>query len=182
MRSLFPRSNLFFIAAALFSYSADSFISHNLKNKRSSPSFRHTGLNWAIPDVHSIEVLFHGVLDHALLQTTGLLADSQAGLSDLATKFEGSIATDVQMLEGAATNTLNSDLVKDLELMDATETTIIELAETGGETSSLIPLGNDLLIFLMATIVIVPAFKVLKASPVVGFLAAGLLLGPAGLV
>lgn len=43
------------------------------------------------------------------------------------------------------------------------------------------PLGNDLLIFLCATIGIVPLFKWLNASPVLGFLAAGLLMGPAGL-
>lgn len=43
------------------------------------------------------------------------------------------------------------------------------------------PLGNDLLIFLCATIGIVPLFKWLDASPVIGFLTAGLLMGPAGL-
>ena len=49
------------------------------------------------------------------------------------------------------------------------------------EPASLNPLGNDLLIFLCATIGIVPLFKWLKASPVIGFLSAGLLMGPAGL-
>lgn len=48
-------------------------------------------------------------------------------------------------------------------------------------SGSLNPLGNDLLIFLCATIGIVPLFKWLKASPVIGFLSAGLLMGPAGL-
>jgi hypothetical protein len=47
--------------------------------------------------------------------------------------------------------------------------------------ASLNPLGNDLLIFLCATIGIVPLFKWLGESPVIGFLAAGLLMGPAGL-
>jgi Kef-type K+ transport system membrane component KefB len=42
-------------------------------------------------------------------------------------------------------------------------------------------LGNDLLIFFCVTIGIVPLFKWLKASPVIGFLMAGLLMGPAGL-
>ena len=42
-------------------------------------------------------------------------------------------------------------------------------------------LGNDLLIFLCVTIGIVPLFKALNASPVIGFLAAGLLMGPAGM-
>lgn len=46
---------------------------------------------------------------------------------------------------------------------------------------TLLVLGNDLLIFLCATISIVPLFQYLKASPVIGFLAAGLLMGPAGL-
>ena len=46
---------------------------------------------------------------------------------------------------------------------------------------SLNPLGNDLLIFLCATIGIVPLFKWLDASPVIGFLSAGLLMGPCGL-
>ena len=43
------------------------------------------------------------------------------------------------------------------------------------------PLGNDLLVFLFATIGIVPLFKWLNASPVIGFLIAGLVMGPAGL-
>ena len=41
------------------------------------------------------------------------------------------------------------------------------------EKGSLDPLGNDLLIFLCATIGIVPLFKWLDASPVIGFLSAG---------
>jgi Kef-type K+ transport system membrane component KefB len=48
-------------------------------------------------------------------------------------------------------------------------------------SSSLDPLGNDLLIFLFTTIGIVPLFKWLEASPVLGFLSAGLVMGPAGL-
>lgn len=54
-------------------------------------------------------------------------------------------------------------------------------AETIIPPSSLDPLGNDLLIFLCATIGIVPFFKWLNASPVLGFLSAGLIMGPAGL-
>lgn len=49
------------------------------------------------------------------------------------------------------------------------------------KVSSLNPLGKDLLIFLFTTIGVVPLFKYLKASPVIGFLSAGLLMGPAGL-
>lgn len=48
-------------------------------------------------------------------------------------------------------------------------------------TNTLDLLGNDLLVFLCATIGIVPLFKKLNASPVLGFLSAGLLMGPAGL-
>ena len=59
-------------------------------------------------------------------------------------------------------------------LISADDVTIIEPV-------GLNPLGNDLLIFLCATIGIVPLFKWLKASPVIGFLSAGLLMGPAGL-
>lgn len=56
-------------------------------------------------------------------------------------------------------------------------TTVLKAAEGGG----LNYLGNDLLIFFCTTICIVPLFKYLKASPVLGFLAAGLVMGPAGL-
>jgi len=55
------------------------------------------------------------------------------------------------------------------------------LTSVDAETGLIKPLGNDLLIFLCATIGIVPLFKWLKASPVIGFLSAGLLMGPAGL-
>lgn len=39
----------------------------------------------------------------------------------------------------------------------------------------------DVLIFLMAAVVVVPAFKRLRTSPVLGYLAAGILVGPFGL-
>lgn len=60
--------------------------------------------------------------------------------------------------------------------------TSIDLPEINlvDESSSLNPLGNDLLAFLFATIGIVPLFKWLNASPVIGFLTAGLIMGPAG--
>lgn len=47
--------------------------------------------------------------------------------------------------------------------------------------NTLLVLGNDMLVFLFATIAIVPLFQFLNASPVIGFLAAGLCMGPAGL-
>ncbi len=40
---------------------------------------------------------------------------------------------------------------------------------------------SDVLIFLVAAIVVVPAFRRLKTSPVLGYLAAGILVGPHGL-
>ena len=72
-----------------------------------------------------------------------------------------------QLLHGALTPTVAE-----------TTSLILSVEEPVG---SLNPLGNDLLIFLCATIGIVPLFKWLKASPVIGFLSAGLLMGPAGL-
>ena len=61
--------------------------------------------------------------------------------------------------------------------LEAVAPSLLKAAEGGG----LNLLGNDLLIFFCTTIFIVPAFQFLKASPVLGFLAAGLLMGPAGL-
>jgi Kef-type K+ transport system membrane component KefB len=55
------------------------------------------------------------------------------------------------------------------------------LSVTSEVPSSLLPLGNDLMMFLFVTIGVVPLFKWLNASPVLGFLAAGLIMGPAGL-
>jgi len=39
----------------------------------------------------------------------------------------------------------------------------------------------DVLIFLMAAVVVVPVFRRLRTSPVLGYLAAGILVGPQGL-
>ena len=49
------------------------------------------------------------------------------------------------------------------------------------EASGLAPLGNDGLVFLAATVAIVPLCKFLRISSVLGFLAGGFLLGPSGL-
>lgn len=46
--------------------------------------------------------------------------------------------------------------------------------------TGIIPLGYDFLTFLTATVLVVPACKWLKLSPVLGFLAAGVLLEQAG--
>ena len=46
--------------------------------------------------------------------------------------------------------------------------------------TGIIPLGYDFLTFLTTTVVVVPACKWLKISPVLGFLAAGVLLEQAG--
>jgi hypothetical protein len=48
------------------------------------------------------------------------------------------------------------------------------------ETSPFDVAGQDLLIFLAATSAVVPACKALSVSPVLGFLGAGVLLGPEG--
>jgi Kef-type K+ transport system membrane component KefB len=55
------------------------------------------------------------------------------------------------------------------------------VVETSEGSSELSALGKDFLVFLCATIGIVPLFKQLKTSPVIGFLAAGLIMGPSGL-
>jgi CPA2 family monovalent cation:H+ antiporter-2 len=39
----------------------------------------------------------------------------------------------------------------------------------------------DVLIFLLAAVVVVPAFRRLRTSPVLGYLAAGIIVGPHGL-
>lgn len=46
--------------------------------------------------------------------------------------------------------------------------------------TGIIPLGYDFLTFLTATVMVVPACKWLKISPVLGFLAAGVALEQAG--
>lgn len=48
-------------------------------------------------------------------------------------------------------------------------------------TDPLVPLGLDFLTFLAATVLVIPLFKSVKASPVLGFLFSGLLLGQLGL-
>lgn len=48
------------------------------------------------------------------------------------------------------------------------------------ETDSLVPLGLDFLTFLAATVLVIPLFKSVKASPILGFLFSGLLLGQLG--
>jgi len=44
----------------------------------------------------------------------------------------------------------------------------------------LLPLGLDFLTFLAATVIVIPVFKSVKASPVLGFLFSGLVLGQLG--
>lgn len=44
------------------------------------------------------------------------------------------------------------------------------------------PIGLDLLTFLGTTVVLIPAFKALNISPVLGFLAGGFLLQQAGYI
>ena len=56
------------------------------------------------------------------------------------------------------------------------------LVKTHAATDPLVPLGLDFLTFLAATVLVIPLFKSVKASPVLGFLFSGLLLGQLGLV
>ena len=56
----------------------------------------------------------------------------------------------------------------------------ISAAETG-QSADLDALGHDIFVFLATSVVIVPLFKALKISPVLGFLAVGCLIGPFGL-
>jgi hypothetical protein len=51
-----------------------------------------------------------------------------------------------------------------------------------GIPDPLIPLGLDFLTFLAATVLVIPVFKSVKASPVLGFLFSGLVLGQLGCV
>ena len=90
---------------------------------------------------------------------------------------------------------LAKDLVDQLSAVVQQSTSMAESAELTLESTSqalkaveqdslgggLNLLGNDLLIFFCTTIGVVPLFQWLKASPVLGFLTAGLLMGPAGL-
>merc|ERR1719458_2511029 len=48
----------------------------------------------------------------------------------------------------------------------------------GGEVAAL---GKDFLIFLAATVLVVPLSRQLQIIPILGFIAAGILIGPAGL-
>lgn len=54
--------------------------------------------------------------------------------------------------------------------------------QINASTDPLVPLGLDFLTFLAATVLVIPLFKSVKASPVLGFLFSGLLLGQLGYV
>ena len=87
-----------------------------------------------------------------------------------------------QLIQGAlnqATSTPALTTLTDPITTNIPELNLISLDETA--EGALNPLGNDLLIFFCTTIGVVPLFKWLKASSVIGFLSAGLLMGPAGL-
>lgn len=56
------------------------------------------------------------------------------------------------------------------------------VAVHSGGADALVPLGLDFLTFLCATVLVIPVFKSVGASPVLGFLFSGLLLGQLGLV
>lgn len=54
------------------------------------------------------------------------------------------------------------------------------LVKASAVDNALVPLGLDFLTFLAATVLVIPIFKSVKASPVLGFLFSGLLLGQLG--
>lgn len=54
--------------------------------------------------------------------------------------------------------------------------------ELGGALEVIDDLGLDTLTFLIATVVVIPAFKALKASPILGFLLSGVVLSQFGLI
>lgn len=54
------------------------------------------------------------------------------------------------------------------------------LTKAGATQDALVPLGLDFLTFLAATVLVIPVFKSVKASPILGFLFSGLLLGQLG--
>ena len=55
-----------------------------------------------------------------------------------------------------------------------------KLQATNLQEEVLLPLGLDFLTFLAATVLVIPIFKSVKASPVLGFLFTGLVLGQLG--
>jgi Kef-type K+ transport system membrane component KefB len=96
--------------------------------------------------------------------------------------FAEGISNIDQFIQGAlnqATSTPALTTLTDPITTNIPELNLISLDETAEGTLN--PLGNDLLIFFCTTIGVVPLFKWLKASSVIGFLSAGLLMGPAGL-
>jgi len=113
-----------------------------------------------------------------------LPTDLSLGFPDVNFLAEG-IGNLDQLIQGAlnqATSTPALTTLSDPITTNVPELNLITRA-TGEEADvgALNPLGNDLLIFFCTTIGIVPLFKWLKASSVIGFLTAGLIMGPAGL-
>lgn len=57
-----------------------------------------------------------------------------------------------------------------------------QISVQSGGVDALVPLGLDFLTFLCATVLVIPVFKSVGASPVLGFLFSGLVLGQLGSV
>ena len=53
--------------------------------------------------------------------------------------------------------------------------------EAGAGHTEVIPYLREIVVFLVASVLIVPLFQWMRASPVLGYLAAGALIGPFGL-
>lgn len=54
--------------------------------------------------------------------------------------------------------------------------------DVGGAVEVINDLGLDTLTFLAVTVLVVPAFKIVKASPILGFFFAGVVLNQFGLI
>lgn len=63
-------------------------------------------------------------------------------------------------------------------LLTIAELTSVSVAE---QASNLEALGNDALVFLISAVMVVPVFKLLRLSPILGFLGVGCAFGPYGL-
>ena len=116
-------------------------------------------------------------VDHITTVSSAILSqatDVGFQMPDIFSAFDQFVQGSLNSATGTQTETLSSALAipasQGAQLVAPTET-----------SKTLMVLGNDLLIFLCSTIAIVPLFKYLKASPVIGFLTAGLIMGPAGL-
>ena len=130
-------------------------------------------------------------LGEGLVQQTGSFMDSAA--LPLASTVAAATATAAAAMTVATPESSSLASVKSViptmevplwwleSIQTITSSAANKIATASEAPGTLLVLGNDMLVFLIATIAIVPLFQFLNASPVIGFLAAGLAMGPAGL-